>query len=127
MDQVKDRPDVLPSKTYRVELGCRENPADESSPNLTMYVIVSVDENGNPFEIFTSVGKGGRCEMAVMEGLCRAVSVGLRAGIDPQVFIKQLQGIRCPSPVLWGKSEVKPLSCADGIARVLRKVLEECG
>jgi ribonucleoside-diphosphate reductase alpha chain len=57
--------------------------------------------------------------MAQIEATSRLISQALRAGVDIDVIVRQLRGIRCPS-IAWedGKSV---LSCADAIASVLEK------
>jgi len=82
-----------------------------------LYVTVDKDEHGF-LEVFAHLGKSGQCGAAQTEALCRAVSIGLRSEVDVKAYIKQLSGIRCPSPGMDGEDLV--LSCADGIAKALQ-------
>ena len=106
----RKRPKVVTGNTHRMVTGCGN-----------LYVTVTRDDTGL-LEVFTHLGKTGQCGSAQTEAICRAVSVGLRSGIDPQVFIKQLSGIRCPSPGLDEGETV--LSCADAIATALKREME---
>jgi ribonucleoside-diphosphate reductase alpha chain len=63
------------------------------------------------------LGKAGNCAIAQGEALLRSISMGLRWGTPSEEFVKQLQGIRCPS-VAWDEGK-SILSCADAIASVL--------
>ena len=103
----RKRPKILIGNTTRITTGCGN-----------LYVTITHDEEGL-FEIFSALGKSGQCGAAQTESLCRAISVGLRSGVDPNVFIKQLENIRCPSPALDNGTRI--LSCADGIAKVLKE------
>jgi ribonucleoside-diphosphate reductase alpha chain len=51
--------------------------------------------------------------------VCRLVSLGLRSGIKPERIIKQLHGIRCPSPTWYEGNQI--LSCPDAIAQTLKE------
>ena len=59
-----------------------------------------------PFEVFASLGKAGGCAAAQTEATARLVSQGLRAGIDPDLIVKQLKGIRCHIPHGLGEQEI---------------------
>lgn len=60
-----------------------------------MYVTVNFDDQGHPFETFTTVGKAGGCDSANLDAICRLVSMALRSGVDPSEVIDQLKGITC--------------------------------
>lgn len=100
------RPKELDSKTVRIKTYCGN-----------MYVTVSEHE-GNPFEIFATLGKAGGCMNANMEALTRAITTGLRYGVPLQEYIDELKDIRCPTPVMFPEED-RVLSCADAIAKVL--------
>ena len=60
-----------------------------------MYVTVNMDNQGQPFEVFGTMGKAGGCDAALLEAVSRLVSLALRAGIDASEVSQQLSGITC--------------------------------
>ncbi len=60
-----------------------------------MYVTITFDEDGRPFEVFTTLGKAGGCDSANLEAVSRLVSLALRSGIDTGEIVHHLQGITC--------------------------------
>lgn len=109
----RNRPKVVPGNTYRIRTGCGN-----------LYVTITRDEGGL-IETFAHLGRAGQCGAAQTEAICRSVSVGLRSGIDANVYVKQLSGIKCPSPGL--EEGVQVLSCADAISKALKEELAEKG
>jgi ribonucleoside-diphosphate reductase alpha chain len=107
----RNRPRALGGRTIRELTGCGK-----------IYVTVNHDEVGL-FEVFAHLGKAGQCGAAQIEAICRSVSVGLRSGMDATVFIKQFLGIQCPLPYMFPEAD-RTLSCADAIAKALRRELE---
>jgi len=103
----RKRPKTLIGATHRIKTGCGN-----------LYVTLTRDDQGL-FEVFSALGKSGQCGMAQLEAICRCVSIGLRSGVDPTIFSKQLKGIRCPAPIT--SEGVDVLSCADAIATVLEE------
>jgi len=85
----------------------------------TLFVTVNKDERGL-CEVFANLGKAGGCP-AQSEATCRAVSAALRCGVEPEVLIEQLKGIRCLSTIARRKdnNEINVLSCPDAIARAI--------
>jgi ribonucleoside-diphosphate reductase alpha chain len=59
----------------------------------TLFVTVNEDDHGL-CEVFANLGKAGGCA-AQTEATSRAVSIGLRSGVNPRVLIEQLKNIRC--------------------------------
>jgi ribonucleoside-diphosphate reductase alpha chain len=49
----------------------------------------------------------------------RLISLALRSGIEPEAIVKQLKGIRCPTP-LWQPGGMV-LSCSDAVAKALER------
>jgi ribonucleoside-diphosphate reductase alpha chain len=107
----RKRPKIVSGQTVRINTGCGN-----------LYVTINKDENGL-FEIFSSLGKTGQCGAAQIEAICRSITIGFRAGVDPNVYVKQLKDIRCPSPGMEGSETIH--SCADAISRVIEIVLKE--
>ncbi|TFG68688.1 MAG: TSCPD domain-containing protein, partial [Methanomassiliicoccus sp.] len=95
----------------RMETGCGH-----------LYITINVDENGL-CEVFTQMGKSGGCTASQSEAIGRLISLALRSGIDPESIIKQLRGIRCPSP-LWQPGGMV-LSCSDAVAKSLERFVKD--
>ena len=105
------RPKVTIGETVRTETGCGH-----------LYVTIGKD-NGVIIEVFASLGKAGGCPKGQLEALTRSISLGLKYGVPLEEYIQELIGIRCPSPTLVGNPELETFSCADAIAKVLKKKL----
>ena len=108
----RDRPRSLPSTTTKLqtEMG-------------SLFVTVSTDEDGEPFEVFGWLGKGGSFQHGVTELACRLISLHLRRGTPVEEVIEQCQGIAEMQPffnVLPDGSSVPVLGLGDGIAHILR-------
>ena len=87
-----------------------------------LYLTVAVDENGEPFEVFGHIGKGGSFQHGVTELACRLISLHLRRGTPLEEITDQCAGIQEMTPFwnqLDGKS-VPVLGLGDGIAHVLK-------
>jgi ribonucleoside-diphosphate reductase alpha chain len=106
----RERPEIVRGSTQKVKTGCGH-----------LYVTINEDEHGT-FELFTAMGKAGGCASSQAEAISRLISLALRAGIDPNAIVRQLSGVRCPSPV-WKDGEMV-LSCADAISRALKNYQE---
>lgn len=104
----KRRPDVIRGTTRRMNTGCGH-----------LYVTINEDENGNPFEIFTTIGKAGGCASSQAEAMGRLISLALRSSMEPELLIKELKGISCHQPA-WAEGG-RILSCSDAIAKALEK------
>ncbi len=106
--EARRRPEILVGKTYRIKTGYGN-----------LYVTVNNDENGVPFEVFAVIGKSGGFFQEQSEGICRLISVALRAGVKLEEVIDNLKGIRGPMPMLTDKGTV--LSLPDAIGQVLEE------
>jgi ribonucleoside-diphosphate reductase alpha chain len=106
----RERPEVVRGCTQKMTTGCGN-----------LYVTINEDDQGI-FELFTAMGKAGGCASSQAEAISRLISLALRAGVDAEAIIRQLSGVRCPSPV-WKDGELV-LSCADAIARGLKLYTE---
>ncbi|MDQ6736611.1 MAG: response regulator SirA, partial [Gemmatimonadota bacterium] len=103
--QKRSRPDKLRSTAIRKE-----------TPLGTMFVHISEDDRGQPFEVFVTLGKAGGSAMADAEAMGRLISLALRSGISlPQVH-KQLRGISSDRAVGLGPNKVLSVPDAIGLA-----------
>ncbi len=101
----RSRPDVLRGTTRRVE-----------TPMGKMYVTITEDDKGQPFEIFMSLGKAGGALMADVEAIGRLVSLALRSGIPLSTIHQQLRGISSDRIIGLGPNKVMSVPDAVGIA-----------
>jgi ribonucleoside-diphosphate reductase alpha chain len=101
----RSRPDVLRSTSMRKE-----------TPLGVMFVHISEDDKGQPFEVFLNLGKAGGSAMADAEALGRLVSLALRSGISIQEVVRQLRGISSDRAVGLGPNKVLSMPDAVGIA-----------
>ena len=92
-----------------------------------LYVTVSTDEDGEPFEVFGFLGKGGSFQHGVTELACRLISLHLRRGTPLEEVIDQMQGIQEMAP-FWnnlGDGRSVPIhGLGDGIAHILKAHLK---
>jgi ribonucleoside-diphosphate reductase alpha chain len=101
----RSRPDLLRGTTRRLE-----------TPLGTIYVTITEDDKGQPFEVFMSLGKAGAPVMADVEAIGRLISLALRSGIPLAEVHRQLRGISSDRVVGLGPSKVLSVPDAIGIA-----------
>ena len=87
-----------------------------------LFVTVNFDDEGRPFELFTTLGKAGGCDSAYLEAISRLASLALRSGIDPSQVVEQLRGITCDP--IWDDGTLVR-SAPDAVSLVLSKHLEK--
>jgi len=93
------------------------------TPIGTAFITVNETPEGEPFEVFVQVGKGGSDTMAVAEALGRLISLTLRlpsplsAQRRLEEVISQLARIGGAQPMGFGAGKI--LSLPDALARTL--------
>ena len=108
----RPRPKVTYGMTREIRTGCGD-----------LYVTITEDEKGEPFEVFAQLGKSGGCAASQTEAIGRLASLALRSGIPWSLVVKQLKGISCDRP--WGLGKNKILSCADAVGKAIEMYIEE--
>ena len=101
----RSRPDLLVGTTRRIE-----------TPLGTMYVTITQDDRGQPFEVFMSLGKAGGAIMADVEAMGRLISLALRSGIPLKEVHRQVRGISSDRAIGLGPNKVLSVPDAVGIA-----------
>lgn len=102
---MRSRPEVLRGTTRRVD-----------SPLGTMYVNITEDDKGQPFEVFISLGKAGGALMADVEAIGRLISLALRSGVPLLAIHRQLRDISSDRITGLGPNKVKSVPDAIAIA-----------
>jgi ribonucleoside-diphosphate reductase alpha chain len=108
----RSRPELLKGSTRRVD-----------TPLGTLYVTITEDEKGQPFEMFMSLGKAGGALMADVEAVGRLISLALRSGIPINEIHRQLRGIS--SDRVTGLGPNKVLSVPDAIGIAMEKWMQD--
>src|SRR5438105_14905239 len=85
-------------------------------PLGSMYVNLTEDDKGQPFEVFISLGKAGAPLMADVEAIGRLISLALRSGIPIREVYRQLRGISSDRVVGLGPNKVMSVPDSIGIA-----------
>jgi ribonucleoside-diphosphate reductase alpha chain len=101
----RSRPDKLRGTTIRKE-----------TPLGVMFVNITEDDKGQPFEVFLTLGKAGGSAMADAEAMGRLISLALRSGIPIMEIHRQLRGISSDRAVGLGPNKVLSVPDAIGIA-----------
>lgn len=108
----RSRPELLRGTTRRVE-----------TPLGTMYITITEDDRGQPFEMFMTLGKAGGALMADVEAVGRLISLALRSGIPIEEIYRQLRGIS--SDRVSGLGPNKVLSVPDAIGIAIERWMQE--
>ena len=111
---LKDKWKVLPKSSNSITLKY-----DTACGNL--YLILCFDNDFDLLAIIPSLGKSGCCAHSQLEGITRAISMGLQYGVPPEKYVEQLKDIKCPSRV---SGEDGCFSCADAISIAINKFLK---
>ena len=104
-----ERPKFVQGETIKLTTGCG-----------SLYVSVGYLDGRKPIEVFATMGKAGGCTTCQNEALTRSITLGLKYGIPLQEIIEELENLECPNKNMWPVEE-RVLSCADGIAKALRR------
>ena len=103
--QKRSRPELLRGSTRRIP-----------TPLGDLYVTITEDDRGQPFEVFMSLGKAGGALMADVEAIGRLISLALRSGIPLRAIHRQLRGISSDRAIGLGPNKVMSVPDAVGIA-----------
>ena len=110
--QKRSRPELLRGATRRLE-----------TPLGTLYVTITEDDRGQPFEVFMSLGKAGGALMADVEALGRVISLALRSGVPMREIYRQLRGISSDRVIGLGPNKV--LSVPDAVGIAIERYMQE--
>ena len=102
---VRERPETIRGFTQKVRTGLGG-----------LYLTVN-EIDGQPFEVFATIGKSGSSVTAKTEAIGRLVSLCLRSGVPVRSVVQQLKGIGGEHPMFQKKGML--LSVPDAIAWVL--------
>jgi ribonucleoside-diphosphate reductase alpha chain len=102
----RKRPDVLRGTTRKM-----------GSPLGDVFVTINEDADGQPFEVFATLGKAGSVAMADVEAIGRLISLALRFGIPLSEVFTQMRGISSDRAIGFGANKVH--SVPDAIAQAI--------
>ena len=109
--KARQRPKALPSQTVKLR-----------TERGSLYLVITYDSDGDPFEVFGHLGKAGSLERGMLELACRLISLHLRRNTPLEEIIDQCSGIQemqeQPNVLPNGKvTTIKGLG--DAIAQIL--------
>lgn len=109
----KERPKRVYGFTEKQQTGCGK-----------LYVTVNSAESGKPIEVFIEPGSDGGCE-AYGKALSRTISLGLRAGVSPEEYVRQLKKVSCKNFIRKAANgKLVGKSCPDVVGRILQTALK---
>ena len=103
-------------KRARPDTPLRSTSIRKDTPLGVMFVHITEDDKGQPFEVFINLGKAGGSAMADAEAVGRLLSLALRSGIPLNEIHRQLRGISSDKAVGLGPNKVLSVPDAIGIA-----------
>ena len=101
------RPRTLQGTTQLIETG-----------HGRIYVTINTDAEGQPFELFATLGKADPCTSANLEAIARLIALSMRNGIEISEIIQQLIGISCCT---WFDEGLRTHSIPDALAKTLQQ------
>jgi len=113
--KVKERSQFMRSITTKMAV----------EPYGSIYLTATLDEHGNIFEIFSSIGKSGQMLKTMMEALSRIISIALRSGTNIQDVIGTLKFMSGTDRWIYDtfdKKEIEVNSIPDMLARMLEDI-----
>jgi ribonucleoside-diphosphate reductase alpha chain len=102
------RPKTLHSATTKISTGYGE-----------IFINITYDDNGDPFETFINTGKSGGLFASDSEAIGKVVSIALRSGVPPEEIIDVLENIRAPKRA-WDEGD-QIESIPDAVATALKR------
>ena len=105
------------NKKFHINTGCGEMGAN-----------IKIKSDGT-IRIIVQMGKSGGCTCSQAESIGRVINLGFKSGVKVEDVIKELSGIRCPSPMIAPVIPNVPvakddnndvLSCGDAVAKLLQ-------
>lgn len=123
---VQDKEGIFLRKINDVRYGCTWS---VHTPVGKLHATINEDEEGNPYEVFFSIGKAGGDILAVAESLGRLISLALRTTpaklslLKLKMIVEQLSGIGGSSSVGFGPQKVRSLP--DAVAKLIEYYLKE--
>lgn len=109
---MKDRPDQLNGRTFRVHTG-----------HGYLYVIMGENTDGKLKEVICQIGKSGQSVLAKAELTGRMITLALEYDVPISEIIHQLKNISGENPIMHGNRLIK--SIPDAVSYVLEKFYME--